>query len=63
VEYRSSIRSVVPAALVAAALVQGAATDFVELDVVALDRQGNRVTYLQPDRGARPSAPTGNTRS
>jgi hypothetical protein len=46
VDYWSSIRSVVPSALVAAALVQGAATDFVELDVVALDRQGNPVTNL-----------------
>lgn len=34
------------AALVAAALVQGAAPDFVELDVVALDRHGVPVTSL-----------------
>jgi len=31
------IESVVPAALVAATLVQGAATDFVELDVVVAE--------------------------
>jgi VWFA-related protein len=40
------IRSVVSAALVAAALAQGTGTDFVELDVVALDRHGLPVTNL-----------------
>lgn len=35
-----------PAALVAAALLRGTATDFVELDVVALDRQGFPVANL-----------------